>query len=44
MTQQSAPKRFGALLAVYLLGIFMGAIDTGIITPVSYTHLTLPTN
>jgi EmrB/QacA subfamily drug resistance transporter len=33
MTEQSAPKRFGALLAVYLLGIFMGAIDTGIITP-----------
>ncbi len=33
MTTQSAPTRLGALLAVYLLGIFMGAIDTGIITP-----------
>jgi EmrB/QacA subfamily drug resistance transporter len=29
----SRPQRLGALLAVYLLGIFMGAIDTGIITP-----------
>lgn len=29
----SAPQRLGPLLAVYLLGIFMGAIDTGIITP-----------
>lgn len=29
----SAPRRLGPLLAVYLLGIFMGAIDTGIITP-----------
>jgi EmrB/QacA subfamily drug resistance transporter len=29
----SRPKRLGALLTVYLLGIFMGAIDTGIITP-----------
>jgi EmrB/QacA subfamily drug resistance transporter len=29
----AAPRRLGALLAVYLLGIFMGAIDTGIITP-----------
>lgn len=26
-------RRLGALMAVYLLGIFMGAIDTGIITP-----------
>lgn len=24
---------FGLILAVYLLGIFMGAIDTGIVTP-----------
>jgi EmrB/QacA subfamily drug resistance transporter len=32
-TAVGAPKRLGALLAVYLLGIFMGAIDTGIITP-----------
>ena len=37
MPQQtaSAPpaRRLGVLLAVYLLGIFMGAIDTGIVTP-----------
>jgi len=26
-------RRLGLLLAVYLLGIFMGAIDTGIVTP-----------
>lgn len=26
-------RRFGVLIAVYLLGIFMGAIDTGIVTP-----------
>lgn len=26
-------RRIGLLLAVYLLGIFMGAIDTGIVTP-----------
>lgn len=26
-------RRVGVLLAVYLLGIFMGAIDTGIVTP-----------
>jgi len=26
-------RRLGALLAIYLLGIFMGAIDTGIVTP-----------
>lgn len=33
---QAAParqQRLGALLAIYLLGIFMGAIDTGIVTP-----------
>ncbi len=29
----AAPRRLGALLAVYLFGIFMGAIDTGIVTP-----------
>ncbi len=37
MTQEQAAsppvRRLGALLAVYLLGIFMGAIDTGIVTP-----------
>ncbi len=33
VTLPAAPRRFGALLAVYLLGIFMGAIDTGIVTP-----------
>ena len=27
------PRRLGVLIAVYLLGIFMGAIDTGIVTP-----------
>lgn len=26
-------RRLGVLIAVYLLGIFMGAIDTGIVTP-----------
>ncbi|MGC3993282.1 MAG: MFS transporter [Propionicimonas sp.] len=26
-------RRLGVLMAVYLLGIFMGAIDTGIVTP-----------
>lgn len=26
-------RRVGALLAIYLLGIFMGALDTGIVTP-----------
>ncbi len=29
----TAPRRLGVLLAVYLFGIFMGAIDTGIVTP-----------
>jgi len=29
----AAPRRLGVLMAVYLLGIFMGAIDTGIVTP-----------
>ena len=29
----AAPRRLGVLIAVYLLGIFMGAIDTGIVTP-----------
>ncbi|HEY3409586.1 MAG TPA: MFS transporter, partial [Propionicimonas sp.] len=37
MTQEplptTAPRRLGVLLAVYLFGIFMGAIDTGIVTP-----------
>ncbi len=26
-------KRYGFVMAVYLLGIFIGAIDTGILTP-----------
>lgn len=26
-------KKFGLIMAVYLLGIFMGALDTGIVTP-----------
>ena len=29
----STPHRWGVAVALYLLGIFMGAIDTGIITP-----------
>lgn len=38
MTQGStrttvAPRRLGVIMGVYLLGIFMGAIDTGIVTP-----------
>lgn len=33
MSEASAARRLGPLLAVYLLGIFMGAIDTGIVTP-----------
>ncbi len=33
MTEPGATRRLGPLLAVYLLGIFMGAIDTGIVTP-----------
>ncbi|MDY5589492.1 MAG: DHA2 family efflux MFS transporter permease subunit [Arcanobacterium sp.] len=28
-----APKQWGFILALYLLGIFMGALDTGIVTP-----------
>lgn len=34
-TSDAAPRirRLGVLIAVYLLGIFMGAIDTGIVTP-----------
>jgi len=31
--EQSPKKNFGLITAVYLLGIFMGALDTGIITP-----------
>lgn len=31
--QHSTPKRWGLVLTLYLLGIFMGAIDTGIVTP-----------
>ncbi|PFG16795.1 EmrB/QacA subfamily drug resistance transporter [Propionicimonas paludicola] len=32
-TVPAKTTRLGALLAIYLLGIFMGAIDTGIVTP-----------
>ncbi len=32
-TDTPPARRLGLLLAVYLLGIFMGAIDTGIVTP-----------
>lgn len=30
---QEKELRFGLIMAVYLLGIFMGALDTGIVTP-----------
>ena len=34
MTEKTrAPERWGFILALYLLGIFMGALDTGIVTP-----------
>lgn len=33
MTQQSKKLNFALIMIVYLLGIFMGAIDTGIVTP-----------
>ncbi len=33
MKKQSKVTNFGIIMAVYLLGIFMGAIDTGIVTP-----------
>lgn len=33
MVLQNQKTNFGLILAVYLLGIFMGALDTGIITP-----------
>lgn len=32
-TKQKKQFNFGLIMAVYLLGIFMGAIDTGIVTP-----------
>lgn len=33
MTQQTKKMNFVLIMIVYLLGIFMGAIDTGIVTP-----------
>lgn len=33
MIANNSKKRYGWVLAVYLLGIFIGAIDTGILTP-----------
>ena len=33
MTTENSKKRYGWVLAVYLMGIFIGAIDTGILTP-----------
>ncbi|WP_148605032.1 MFS transporter, partial [Acetobacterium tundrae] len=33
MKKQNEKAKFGLILAVYLLGIFMGALDTGIVTP-----------
>lgn len=33
MTKQDKKISFGLIMVVYLLGIFMGALDTGIVTP-----------
>lgn len=33
MTQQNKKLNFALIMVVYLLGIFMGALDTGIVTP-----------
>lgn len=33
MTKASRPRHFTIIMITYLLGIFMGAIDTGIVTP-----------
>ncbi|MBC3889003.1 MFS transporter [Acetobacterium paludosum] len=33
MKKQNEKAKFGLILSVYLLGIFMGALDTGIVTP-----------
>ncbi|WP_373481834.1 MFS transporter [Acetobacterium sp.] len=33
MTNQNKKISYGLIMAVYLLGIFMGALDTGIVTP-----------
>ncbi len=33
MTEKKKNLNFGLIMAVYLLGIFMGALDTGIVTP-----------
>ena len=33
MTDKNKKLNFGLIMAVYLLGIFMGALDTGIVTP-----------
>ncbi len=33
MKNEASKKQYGWVLAVYLLGIFIGAIDTGILTP-----------
>lgn len=33
MTNQNKKFSYGLIMAVYLLGIFMGALDTGIVTP-----------
>jgi EmrB/QacA subfamily drug resistance transporter len=33
MTEANSKKKLGWILAVYLLGVFIGAIDTGILTP-----------
>lgn len=33
MIQKNKKTNFGLIMAVYLLGIFMGALDTGVVTP-----------
>ena len=33
MTKQNKKISYGLIMVVYLLGIFMGALDTGIVTP-----------
>lgn len=33
MTNRNKKFSYGLIMVVYLLGIFMGALDTGIVTP-----------
>jgi hypothetical protein len=41
---QPAVRRWGFVLTLYLLGIFMGAIDTGIVTPARRSSSTTSTS